>query len=89
LNNASESNLAFTTILSYCEGGVSSFDRDRRVGTTPRRGVPDKGTDLPLGDRRGESLSEKIDLGGRLLGMGRAGWAKPKQMRLELRMEDR
>jgi hypothetical protein len=87
--------LAFTTILSYCEGGVSSFDRDRRVGTTPRRGVPDRGTDLPLGfppegeDRRGESLSEKIDLGGRLLGMGRAGWAKPKQMRLELRMEDR
>jgi len=63
-----------------------------RLDNTPRNGVPDKGRDLPLGlpldveVRRGES-SLKRDLGGRLLGIGRAGCAKPKQFSLKLPIE--
>lgn len=64
-------------------------------GRTPRRGVPDRGStlrcDLPfaLVWRGASSSFENRDLGGRLFGMGSAGWAKPKQFRLGFKLNAR
>lgn len=90
-NKFSERDLALSTTLSSCDGGVSLFAPEMRereeCSKTPRRGVPEMDTDFPLTAPRleedeadCESSLEKRDLGGRLLGNGNAGWANPKQL---------
>lgn len=79
LNNASERDLAFDTMLSSWDGGFSLLSGAALTGKTPRRGVPDKGRtlrcDLPFAAvvLSGASSLEKTDFDGRLFGMGRAG----------------
>ena len=68
--------LAFSTILSICDGGVSAkesslFDTFREM---PRNGVPEIGVDFPLAPPP-LSVANRF-FGGRALDMGNAGCAK-------------
>ena len=71
-----EMDLAFSTILSICDGGVSAkesslFDTFREM---PRNGVPEIGVDFPLAPPP-LSVANRF-FGGRALDMGNAGCAK-------------
>lgn len=79
-----ESDRAFATMLSSCDGGAASsallLEKRRE---TPRRGVPEMGFDLPLAaddvaddERRVVPSLSNNSFGGRAFGMGSAGWAK-------------
>ena len=48
LPNPLDNDLAFATIDSSCDGGISLLEDDEKRRDIPRKGVPDIATDFPL-----------------------------------------
>ena len=83
-------------MLSNCDGGALLLSLsliDDLSGSTPRNGVPDNGMGLPWGSPRAAvvvgsddvSRFAKMDLGGRAFGIGRAGLAKARQFKVDVK----